>query len=128
MNFQADEDQLTDDVFTQAMLEQMDRLHQPDPAPIRTNERVLQHIRFEEVFVVDYSKINSTIRRRYFKNMVPDVSITCCERCCKFFLQDEYEFAYVAAGHCPFCKNVEKTKDTRKVFGSLADAHNNMAA
>ena len=58
MNFQADEDQLTDDVFTQAMLEQMDRLHQPDPAPIRTSERVLQHIRFEEVFVVDYSKIN----------------------------------------------------------------------
>ena len=53
--------------------------------------------------------------------MVPDVSITMCECCCKFFLQDEYEFAYIEKGHCPFCKNVEKDKGIKNVYGSLAD-------
>merc|ERR1712146_659231 len=104
------------------MLEQMDRQHSPENTkPIRTDERVLQHMRFEEVFVVDYSKISPAMPKRYYKNMVPDVSITCCERCCKFFLQDEYEFAYIEKGYCPFCKNVEKNKDQKKVYGSLAD-------
>jgi intraflagellar transport protein 122 len=100
----------------------MDRQPSPEQTkPIQTNERVLQHMRFEEVFIVDYAKLNPIIPKRFFKNMVPDVSITCCERCCKFFLQDEYEFAYIEKGHCPFCKNVEKNKDVKKVYGSLAD-------
>ena len=58
---------------------------------------------------------------KFFKNMVPDVSITMCESCCKCFLQDEYEFAYIEKGHCPFCKNVEKDKGVKNVYGSLAD-------
>ena len=78
-------------------------------------------MRFEEVFIVDYSKFCPSLPRKYYKNMVPDVSITMCECCCKFFLQDEYEFAYIEKGHCPFCKNVEKDKGTKNVYGSLAD-------
>lgn len=59
--------------------------------------------------------------KKYYRNMVPDVSITLCECCCKFFLQDEYEFAYIEKGYCPFCKNVEKDKGVKNVYGSLAD-------
>jgi len=55
--------------------------------------------------------------------MVPDVAITLCEKCCKFFLQDEYEFAYMEHGGCPFCKNVEKDKGGKNVYGSLVDVH-----
>lgn len=55
--------------------------------------------------------------------MVPDVAITLCERCCKFFMQDEYEFAYMEKGCCPFCKNIEKDKGVKNVYGSLADIH-----
>lgn len=104
------------------MLEQLDQQVNPEHSqPIMVDERVLQHMRFEEVFVVDYSKICATHPRKFFKNMVPDVSITMCDRCCKFFLQDEYEFAYIEKGHCPFCKNVEKDKGVKNVYGSLAD-------
>jgi hypothetical protein len=53
--------------------------------------------------------------------MVPDVAITLCDKCCKFFLQDEYEFAYMEKGCCPFCKNQEKEKGVKNVYGSLAD-------
>jgi hypothetical protein len=27
--------------------------------------------------------------------MVPDVAITTCDSCCKFFLQDEYDYVYM---------------------------------
>jgi intraflagellar transport protein 122 len=81
----------------------------------------MMHMRFEEVFIVDYSKINPGMPKKYYKNMVPDVSITMCENCCHFFLQDEYEFSYIEKGHCPFCKHVEKDKGVKNVYGSLAD-------
>mmetsp|Transcript_42469 Transcript_42469/g.56026 ORF Transcript_42469/g.56026 Transcript_42469/m.56026 type:complete len:85 (+) Transcript_42469:3463-3717(+) len=81
----------------------------------------MRSMRFEEVFIQDMSHFNSTMPKRYFKNMVPDVAINMCENCCRFFIQDEYEFSYMELGHCPFCKHVEKEKGQAKVFGSLAD-------
>ena len=78
-------------------------------------------MRFEEVFVQDMGHFSPNLPKRYFKNMVPDVAITMCENCSRFFIQDEYEFAYMENGHCPFCKHVEKDKGTTKVFASLAD-------
>ena len=53
--------------------------------------------------------------------MVPDVAVFKCEHCNKFFSLDEYEFTYMELGHCPFCKNVEKDKGVKAVYGSLAD-------
>jgi len=89
------------------MLEQIDNQVNPDMVkPVEVDERVLMHMRLEEVFVVDYTKYCAKMPCRYFKNMVPYVSITMCEHCCKFFGQDEYEFAFIEKGHCPFCRTV----------------------
>jgi len=82
-------------------------------------------MRFEEVYIVDHSHLNSKTPKRYFKNLVPDFAIHMCENCCKFFVLDEYEFAYMEHGYCPFCKHVEKEKGEKQVFGSLADMANN---
>ena len=84
---------------------------------------MLKSVRFEHVYIQDYSHFNPSYPKRYFKNIVPDVAISMCENCCKFFIQDEYEFAYMEQGHCPFCKHVEKDKGVRNVYGSLADMH-----
>ena len=89
--------------------------------PVMVKENVMRHMRFEEVFIIDMSHFCPSYPKKYFKNMVPDVAITKCEQCNKFFIQDEYEFAYMEFGHCPFCKNVEKEKGQKQVFGSLAD-------
>ena len=78
-------------------------------------------MRFEEVYVVDMSHFSPAVPKRYYKNMSPEIAINKCENCNKFFIQDEYEFAYMELGHCPFCKNVEKDKGVKAVFGSLAD-------
>ena len=75
--------------------------------PVEVDERILKSMRYEEVFIIDYTYLCPTQPRKYFKNMVPDVSITICDKCCKFFMQDEYEFAYIEKGCCSFCKNIE---------------------
>lgn len=117
----ADHNQPTD-LFTMMMLEQLEAQINPETVkPVEVNEKCLTHMRYEEVFIVDYTKFCPNMPRRYYKNMIPDVPITMCDNCCKFFIQDDYEYAYVEHGHCPFCKNVEKDKGAKKVFGSLAD-------
>jgi len=88
---------------------------------VPVNEHIMKHMRFEEVLIVDMTHLSPSYPKRFFKNMVPDVAIFKCEHCNKFFLLDEYEFAYIECGHCPFCKNVEKDKGVKAVYGSLAD-------
>lgn len=121
MNFDRD-DNLENDLFAQRMIEFIDNQHTPDQyRPVPVNDNILRYMRFEEVLIVDMTHLNASFPKRYFKNMVPDVAIHKCEHCNKFFVLDEYEFAYMEQGHCPFCKNVEKDKETKAVFGSLAD-------
>lgn len=43
-------------------------------------------MRFEEVFIVDMSHFCPNYPKRYFKNLVPDVAITKCDQCNKFFI------------------------------------------
>ena len=122
MNFEDKHENLENDLFAQALLDWMDSQTSPENyKAVVVNENVLKHMCFEEVFIQDNTKYCSSYPKRYFKNMVPDVAICKCESCNKFFIQDEYEFAYMEQGHCPFCRNVEKEKGQKQVFGSLAD-------
>lgn len=111
------------DAFTMRLLDLLDQQTSKDYKPIEVDEFMLRNMRYEEVYILDYNHFNPNYPKRYFKNIVPDVAIFMCENCCKFFIQDEYEFAYMEHGHCPFCKNVEKDKGVRNVYGSLADMH-----
>ena len=55
------------------------------------------------MFVVDLSHLCPSYPRRYYKNMQTDIAVTMCERCCQFFMQDEYEFEFVEKKCCTFC-------------------------
>lgn len=121
MNFDRD-DSLENDLFAQRMLEFIDQQHSPEQyRPVPVNENIMKSMRFEEVLIVDMGHLCPSYPKRFFKNMVPDVAIFKCEHCNKFFVLDEYEFAYMELGHCPFCKNVEKDKGVKAVYASLAD-------
>ena len=111
------------DAFSLKLLELLDHQTSKEYRPIEVDEYMLKSLRFEEVYIQDYSHFNPNYPKRYFKNIVPDVAINMCENCCKFFAQDEYEFAYMEMGHCPFCKHVEKDKGVKNVYGSLTDMH-----
>ena len=118
----AQDEGLENDLFAQCLLENTEQGENPENyKPVRVDENVMRSMRWEEVFIQDMSHFSKNMPKRYFKNMVPDVAIHMCENCGRFFIQDEYEFAYMENGHCPFCKNVEKEKGQTKVFGSLAD-------
>lgn len=54
--------------------------------PVEVDENVLKSMRFEEVFIVDMSHFCPNYPKRYFKNLVPDVAITKCDQCNKFFI------------------------------------------
>ena len=44
------------------------------------------------------------LRNQYFRNLLPDMSITKCESCNKMFHTDDYELQLLQKGHCPFCR------------------------
>jgi intraflagellar transport protein 122 len=53
---------------------------------VEVDERILKNMRYEEIYIVDYSTLCPNMPRKFYKNMVPDVAITLCDRCCKFFM------------------------------------------
>jgi len=115
-------DTLENDLFSQRMLEFAATQTNPEAyRPVEVDEHILKSMRWEEVFIVDMDHFGGGLQKKYYKNMSPDVAINKCENCQKFFIQDEYEFAYMDLGHCPFCKNVEKDKGVKAIYGSLAD-------
>ncbi len=41
---------------------------------------------------------------QFFKNIMPDMSITKCDGCNRVFHTDDYELQLLQKGHCPFCR------------------------
>lgn len=103
LNQQQNEDE--NDLFNQKMLEALETQVTPDSyRPVEVNEEVLRSLRFSEVFMVDLRHICPSYPVRYFRNMIPDVSIGICENSGKFYLQDEFEFANIEGNEWPFGK------------------------
>ena len=50
------------------------------------------------------AKWQSPLRYQYFRNLLPDMSVTKCETCNKMFHTDDYELQLLQKGHCPFCR------------------------
>jgi len=61
----------------------------------------LQSMQPGEVIV---AKWPSPLRYQYFRNLLPDMSVTKCETCNKMFHTDDYELQLLQKGHCPFCR------------------------
>lgn len=67
------------------------------------NARVLRSLHPTEVFVQKFPR--KCERFRFFKNMIPDVPVSLCAVCNKFFHQEDFEFSVLQKGHCPFCRS-----------------------
>lgn len=44
------------------------------------------------------------LRHRFFRNVVPDVSVVSCPSCAKVFHSDDYEMQTLQHGCCPYCQ------------------------
>jgi hypothetical protein len=56
--------------------------------PVAVDEATLISMRFEDIYILDLTKYCPTFPRKYYKNMIPDIDITGCEKCGHFFLVD----------------------------------------
>jgi len=92
-------------------------------APLRVPGTVLRKLRPTDVFivrpasraatVVDRSRtleedvrlapVEATLRPRFYKNVIPDIALTLCAHCHRFFAADDYEFETLKRGACPMC-------------------------
>ena len=50
------------------------------------------------------AKWPSPLRYQYFRNLLPDMSVTKCETCNKMFHTDDYELQLLQKGHCLLCR------------------------
>jgi len=87
MVFSQDNDYDQNELFEQKMLEWLEtQMAEDSYKPVEVDEQILTAMRYEDVFIVDYSHMCPKMSKRYFKSMVPDVAITMCSNCCQFFL------------------------------------------
>ncbi|XP_054168644.1 intraflagellar transport protein 122 homolog [Oppia nitens] len=68
--------------------------------PIRVKQSTVEKMKPTEIIVVKYRPPLTT---KYYRNLMPDISITVCQFCFRFFHSDEYEMQ--ETGRCPFCRS-----------------------
>lgn len=71
--------------------------------PIVVNRRALSAMQRTDIIVL---KTSEPLSNRYFRNLMPDVSITHCRHCNKLFHTDDYELQLLQQGRCPYCRMV----------------------
>lgn len=49
-------------------------------------------------------KWETPLSYQFFKNIMPDMSITKCDGCNRVFHTDDYELQLLQKGYCPFCR------------------------
>lgn len=91
-------------MFSQKINEHSELAGAENYSPVVLDEKILQSLKLEDVFVEDLTKYCRKFPRRYYKNVVPDIPLIQCESCSKIFLLDEYEFAFLEKNCCPFCR------------------------
>ncbi|CAH1783917.1 unnamed protein product [Owenia fusiformis] len=76
--------------------------------PVIVNTSVLKSLNRNEVIILKWSK---PLRYQYFKNLMPDVSITKCSFCNKLFHTDDYELQALQKLQCPYCRNPTESNE-----------------
>ncbi|KAE8914051.1 Intraflagellar transport protein [Phytophthora fragariae] len=72
---------------------------------LQLDARTLRALRPNEVFIVKYP--TRAVRPKFYKNMIPEIKIHLSPQCRRFFHEEDFEFEYLKAGHCPCCQVAE---------------------
>jgi len=102
---------VSNDLFLQKINDSPELTGAENYKPVECETKLLESMKFEEVFVEDLTSYCPGYQRHYFKNMVPEIPLTKCEKCSNIFLLDEYEFAFLEKKCCPFCRCRDASAD-----------------
>mmetsp|Transcript_40077 Transcript_40077/g.89958 ORF Transcript_40077/g.89958 Transcript_40077/m.89958 type:complete len:1284 (-) Transcript_40077:23-3874(-) len=96
------------DLFVQKMLDAASYIVPGEPyQPVRVDTDTLLELRAEEVYVVDFSKFSPLLAVKFYRSMIPELSIALCADCCHFFHQETWELEFLQNKCCPFCRSKE---------------------
>ncbi|XP_015789085.1 intraflagellar transport protein 122 homolog [Tetranychus urticae] len=76
-----------------------------DFKPIAVDAKLLATINPSDILVVKWP---SPLKIRFYRNLMPDIQISLCQFCFRFFHTDELEMQILQHGHCPVCRNQSK--------------------
>jgi intraflagellar transport protein 122 len=80
--------QEVDDLFFKHIKENAEYNMDPENyKPVQVNEKILTFMNFEEVFISSFKAYCTTYPYKYYRNMVSDIPLSICDRCCKIFMQ-----------------------------------------
>lgn len=66
------------------------------------------NLNLNEVLVLDWPV---PLRKQFFRNMVPEISISKCPFCNKFFQTDDFETQILTHGCCTFCRTPQSIQN-----------------
>lgn len=95
------ENETEKDPFTQRMISFQEQGNVHYQATL-VNRNILRQINPNDIIVIDWP---APLRRKFYRNLMPDVNIDKCPHCQKLFHTDEYETQLLQCGYCPFCRN-----------------------
>ncbi|VDD75566.1 unnamed protein product [Mesocestoides corti] len=69
--------------------------------PVVLDATTLKAIPSAEIIILE---ADYPLRKRFFKNVLPEVGVTWCRSCNKIFQKEDYQLIYLQRHQCPFCK------------------------
>ncbi|XP_001602472.1 intraflagellar transport protein 122 homolog [Nasonia vitripennis] len=91
------------DLFMARLVQYEDKI---GGSTVTVGRSVLKSMDSSSVLIVKWPKPFTT---RYYRNLLPDLQVTCCKSCLKLFHTDDYELALLRYNHCPFCRTPSNT-------------------
>jgi intraflagellar transport protein 122 len=92
------------DLFVQKMLDAASYIVPGEPYQVvRVDRETLAAIPPEEVYIVDRTQHSPYLPVQFFRLMIPDIPVTLCKFCGRFYHQETWELEYLKQEKCPFC-------------------------
>jgi intraflagellar transport protein 122 len=102
----------SDDLFIQKVNEWIEmQAGQEDYQPVVVDEACLGAIPPQEVFIFDMTEKCPSLPKKFYRLMMPELDLHLCKGCGHFFIQDEFDLAFLELEACPFCALKEKDED-----------------
>jgi|Transcript_6974 intraflagellar transport protein 122 len=90
-----------DDPFSRQLMNLDYQANQAGYHPISITLDMLRNFKRDEIYVVKWP--GNLIKPKFYRNMIPDVSVALCQECNHFFHDEDFEFETLKRGGCPFC-------------------------
>jgi len=100
-DFGADDED--DDAFNRCLNRALDKQESSTAyVCVTLDAKALAAVKRDEVYVC--TAPSPLLKTKFYKNMLPEIPVAVSSPCNRFFHEEDFEFAYLKEGSCPFCR------------------------